>query len=200
MRDPHHNKGLAFTEEERDGHYLRGLLPPAVLSQELQIKKFMNTLRQYQTPLQRYIAMMNLQETDERLFYKLLIDNVVELLPFVYTPTVGEACQKYGSIFGRPQGLYVSLKDKGKVLEVLRNWPHRNIQVICVTDGERILGLGDLGCQGMGIPVGKLALYTALGGVDPSVCLPITIDVGTNNEKLLNDEFYIGLRQKRATG
>nr|QIH54370.1 NADP-dependent malic enzyme [Zea mays] len=200
LRDPHHNKGLAFTEEERDGHYLRGLLPPAVLSQELQIKKFMNTLRQYQTPLQRYIAMMNLQETDERLFYKLLIDNVVELLPFVYTPTVGEACQKYGSIFGRPQGLYVSLKDKGKVLEVLRNWPHRNIQVICVTDGERILGLGDLGCQGMGIPVGKLALYTALGGVDPSVYLPITIDVGTNNEKLLNDEFYIGLRQKRATG
>ncbi|KAF8663221.1 hypothetical protein HU200_055825 [Digitaria exilis] len=200
LRDPHHNKGLAFTEKERDAHYLRGLLPPAVVSQDLQIKKFMHNLRQYQLPLQRYMAMMDLQERNERLFYKLLIDNVVELLPVVYTPTVGEACQKYGSIFRQPQGLYVSLRDKGKVLEVLRNWPHRNIQVICVTDGERILGLGDLGAQGMGIPVGKLALYSALGGVRPSACLPITIDVGTNNEKLLNDEFYIGLRQKRATG
>nr|CAB3471910.1 unnamed protein product [Digitaria exilis] len=159
LRDPHHNKGLAFTEKERDAHYLRGLLPPAVVSQDLQIKKFMHNLRQYQLPLQRYMAMMDLQERNERLFYKLLIDNVVELLPVVYTPTVGEACQKYGSIFRQPQGLYVSLRDKGKVLEVLRNWPHRNIQ-----------------------------------------CLPITIDVGTNNEKLLNDEFYIGLRQKRATG
>ncbi|KAJ4822784.1 NADP-dependent malic enzyme [Turnera subulata] len=178
MRDPRHNKGLAFTEKERDAHYLRGLLPPAILSQELQEKKLMNNLRQYKVPLQRYMAMMDLQERNERLFYKLLIDNVEELLPVVYTPTVGEACQKYGSIFKRPQGLYISLKEKGKVREVLKNWPERSIQVIVVTDGERILGLGDLGCQ----------------------CLPVTIDVGTNNEKLLNDEFYIGLRQKRATG
>nr|XP_051223358.1 NADP-dependent malic enzyme, chloroplastic isoform X2 [Lolium perenne] len=200
LRDPHHNKGLAFSEKERDAHYLRGLLPPAVVSQELQVKKIMHDLRQYKVPLQRYVAMMDLQERNERLFYKLLIDNVEELLPVVYTPTVGEACQKYGSIFRRPQGLYVSLRDKGKVLDVLRNWPERNIQVIVVTDGERILGLGDLGCQGMGIPVGKLSLYTALGGVRPSACLPITIDVGTNNEKLLNDEFYIGIRQRRATG
>ncbi|VAH73486.1 unnamed protein product [Triticum turgidum subsp. durum] len=200
LRDPHHNKGLAFTERERDAHYLRGLLPPGVVSQDLQVKKIMHNLRQYKVPLQRYVAMMDLQERNERLFYKLLIDNVEELLPVVYTPTVGEACQKYGSIFRRPQGLYVSLRDKGKVIDVLRNWPERNIQVIVVTDGERILGLGDLGCQGMGIPVGKLSLYTALGGVRPSACLPITIDVGTNNEQLLNDEFYIGLRQRRATG
>ncbi|XP_022750154.1 NADP-dependent malic enzyme-like [Durio zibethinus] len=200
MRDPHHNKGLAFTEKERDAHYLRGLLPPVVLSQELQVKKLMHNLRQYKVPLQRYMAMMDLQERNERLFYKLLVDNVEELLPVVYTPTVGEACQKYGSIFRRPQGLYISLKEKGKILEVLKNWPERSVQVIVVTDGERILGLGDLGCQGMGIPVGKLSLYTALGGVRPSACLPITIDVGTNNEKLLNDEFYIGLRQRRATG
>lgn len=200
LRDPRYNKGLAFTEEERESHYLRGLLPPSVISQELQEKKLMESIRQYEVPLHKYVAMMELEERNERLFYKLLIDNVEELLPVVYTPTVGEACQKYGSIFKRPQGLFISLKEKGKILEVLKNWPERAIQVIVVTDGERILGLGDLGCQGMGIPVGKLALYTALGGIRPSACLPITIDVGTNNEKLLNDEFYIGLKQKRATG
>jgi len=200
LRDPHHNKGLAFTIRERDAHFLRGLLPPTVASQDLQVKKMMHNIRQYQVPLQKYMAMMDLQERNQRLFYKLLIDNVEELLPIVYTPTVGEACQKYGSIFMRPQGLFISLKEKGKILEVLRNWPEKNIQVIVVTDGERILGLGDLGCQGMGIPVGKLSLYTALGGIRPSACLPITIDVGTNNEKLLNDEFYIGLKQRRATG
>ncbi|KAL3528692.1 hypothetical protein ACH5RR_008014 [Cinchona calisaya] len=200
LRDPHYNKGLAFTEREKDTHYLRGLLPPVVISQELQVKKMMANIRQYQVPLQRYMAMMDLQERNERLFYKLLIDHVEELLPVVYTPTVGEACQKYGSIFRQPQGLFISLKEKGKILEVLKNWPQKKIQVIVVTDGERILGLGDLGCQGMGIPVGKLSLYTALGGIRPSSCLPVTIDVGTNNEKLLNDEFYIGLRQRRATG
>ncbi|KAF8388914.1 hypothetical protein HHK36_025595 [Tetracentron sinense] len=200
LRDPRHNKGLAFSESERDAHYLRGLLPPTEVTQELQEKKLMHNLRQYKVPLQRYMAMMDLQERNERLFYKVLIDNVEELLPVVYTPTVGEACQKYGSIFRRPQGLYISLKEKGKILEVLKNWPEKSIQVIVVTDGERILGLGDLGCQGMGIPVGKLSLYTALGGIRPSACLPITIDVGTNNEQLLKDEFYIGLRQRRATG
>ncbi|KAH7651322.1 malate dehydrogenase (oxaloacetate-decarboxylating)(NADP+) protein [Dioscorea alata] len=200
LRNPVYNKGLGFTEKERDAHYLRGLLPPAIVSQELQEKKLMHNLRQYEVPLQRYMAMMDLQVRNERLFYKLLIDNVEELLPVVYTPTVGEACQKYGCIFRHPQGLYISLKEKGKILEVLKNWPQRTIQVIVVTDGERILGLGDLGCQGMGIPVGKLALYTALGGLRPSACLPITIDVGTNNESLLKDDFYIGLRQKRATG
>ncbi|XP_047340986.1 NADP-dependent malic enzyme, chloroplastic-like [Impatiens glandulifera] len=200
LRDPHHNKGLAFSAKERDTHYLRGLLPPVVISHDLQVKKMMHSIRQYQVPLQRYMAMMDLQEMNERLFYKLLIENVEELLPVVYTPTVGKACQKYGSIFRRPQGLFISLNEKGKVLEVLKNWPQRKIQVIVVTDGERILGLGDLGCQGMGIPVGKLSLYTALGGIRPSACLPVTIDVGTNNEKLLNDEFYIGLRRRRATG
>ncbi|XP_051225967.1 NADP-dependent malic enzyme [Lolium perenne] len=200
LRDPRHNKGMSFTEEERDAHYLRGLLPPAVLPQELQEKRLLQNVRELETPLHRYMFLVDLQERNERLFYKLMVDNVEELLPVVYTPTVGEACQKYGSIFRRPQGLYISLKDKGRILEVLRNWPEKSIQVIVVTDGERILGLGDLGCQGMGIPVGKLALYTALGGVRPSGALPITIDVGTNNEELLNNEFYIGLRQRRATG
>ncbi|CAN4089019.1 unnamed protein product [Withania somnifera] len=178
LRDPHYNKGLAFSDKERDSHYLGGLLPPVVVDQELQVKKLMNNMRQYDVPLQKYMAMMDLQERNERLFYKLLMENVEELLPVVYTPTVGKACQKYGSIFRRPQGLFISLKEKGKILEVLKNWPEKKIQVIVVTDGERILGLGDLGCQ----------------------CLPITIDVGTNNEKLLKDEFYIGLRQRRARG
>ncbi|PIN26037.1 Malate dehydrogenase (oxaloacetate-decarboxylating) (NADP(+)) [Handroanthus impetiginosus] len=200
LRDPCHNKGLAFSEKERDAHFLRGLLPPVVLSQDLQVKKMMHNVRQYQIPLQRYMAMMELQARNERLFYKLLIDNVEELLPIVYTPTVGEACQKYGSIFRQPQGLFISLKEKGRILEVFKNWPEMKVQVIVVTDGERILGLGDLGCHGMGIPVGKLSLYTALGGICPSACLPVTIDVGTNNEQLLSDEFYIGLRRKRATG
>ncbi|XP_078431908.1 NADP-dependent malic enzyme-like isoform X2 [Wolffia australiana] len=200
LRDPRQNKGMAFTEKERDGFSLRGLLPPVTISQELQEKKILQMLRQYEVPLQRYMALMDLQERNERLFYKLLMNNVEELLPVVYTPTVGEACQNWGSIYRRPQGLYISLREKGRILEALRNWPEKNIQVIVVTDGERILGLGDLGCQGMGIPVGKLALYTALGGVPPSACLPVMIDVGTNNNKLLNDEFYIGLRQKRATG
>ncbi|XP_022844657.1 NADP-dependent malic enzyme, chloroplastic-like [Olea europaea var. sylvestris] len=200
LRDPHYNKGLAFTEKERDAHFLSGLLPPVVISQHTQVKKMMHNIRQYHVPLQRYMAMMDLQERNERLFYKLLIDNVEELLPVVYTPTVGEACQKYGSIFRQPQGLFISLKEKGRILEVLKNWPEKKIQVIVVTDGERILGLGDLGCQGMGIPVGKLSLYSALGGIRPSACLPVTIDVGTNNEELLKDEFYIGLRQRRATG
>ncbi|KAJ1388740.1 hypothetical protein SESBI_38831 [Sesbania bispinosa] len=200
LRDPHFNKGLAFTENERDAHYLRGLLPPIVISQETQVKKLIQHIRQYQVPLQKYMAMMDLQERNERLFYKLLTDHVEELLPVVYTPTVGEACQKYGSIFMHPQGLYISLKEKGRILEVLRNWPEKNIQVIVVTDGERILGLGDLGCQGWEY-LWETSLYTALGGVRPSsVMLAYTIDVGTNNEKLLNDELYIGLKHRRATG
>lgn len=200
LRDPQFNKGVAFTDKERENHYLLGLLPPTHLTQELQVQRIMQNVRSYSDPLQKYIAVMGLQERNERLFYKVLIDHVEELLPVVYTPTVGEACQKYGEIFQRPHGLYISLKERGKVLDVLKNWPEKLVQVIVVTDGERILGLGDLGCQGMGIPVGKLALYTALGGVRASGCLPITIDVGTNNETLLKDPFYIGLRQHRATG
>eukprot|EP00897_Mesotaenium_endlicherianum_P010376 jgi/Mesen1/9367/ME000061S08810 len=200
LRDPRFNKGLAFTKEERNRHYLRGLLPPAELDQELQLERLMENIRGYANPLQKYVAMMDTQDRNERLFYAALVRHVEELMPVVYTPTVGEACQKYGAIFHRPRGLYISIKDKGDLLEILKNWPERNVGVIVVTDGERILGLGDLGLQGMGIPVGKLALYTALGGVRPSSCLPISLDVGTNNQELLDNKYYIGLRQKRATG
>lgn len=200
LRDPRFNKGTAFTDKEREMHYLRGLLPPTVVTQDLQIERILGNVRAYETDLEKYVEVMDLQERNERLFYKILIDHVEELLPIVYTPTVGEACQKFGSIFRRPHGLYISLKDKGHVLDCLRNWPEPNVLVIVVTDGERILGLGDLGSQGMGIPIGKLALYVALGGIRPSATLPITIDVGTNNQSLLDNPFYIGLRHKRATG
>jgi malate dehydrogenase (oxaloacetate-decarboxylating)(NADP+) len=189
LRDPRFNKGTAFTDKERELHYLRGLLPPSVVTQDLQIKRILDNVRAYETDLEKYVEVMDLQERNESLFYKVLIDHVEELLPIVYTPTVGEACQKFGSIFRRPHGLYISLKDKGHVLDCLRNWSEPKVGVIVVTDGERILGLGDLGSQGMGIPIGKLALYVALGGIRPSSTLPITIDVGTNNQSLLDNPF-----------
>jgi malate dehydrogenase (oxaloacetate-decarboxylating)(NADP+) len=200
LRSARYNKGLAFTDEERERHYLNGLLPPAVETQELQAKRIMRNIRKLKEPLDKYSAIMDLQVRNERLFYKVLIDNVEELLPIVYTPIEGDACEDYSEIFHNPNGLFISLKDKGRIIDCLKNFPNQKIEAIVVTDGERILGLGDLGCQGMGIPVGKLALYTALGGVRPSVTLPVTLDVGTNNQKLLDDEFYIGLRQKRVTG
>ncbi|KAE8668560.1 NADP-dependent malic enzyme 3 [Hibiscus syriacus] len=189
MRDPRHNKGLVFNEKVRAAHYLLGLLPPAVLGQELQQKRLMHILRQYKVPLQRYMAMMDLQERNERLFYKLLIDNVEELLLVIYTPTVGEACQKYGSIFRCPQGLYISLKDKGKILEVLKAGE------TCPSH-RRHRRRENFGARRSRLSSNR----TSLGGVRTSACLPVTIDVGTNNEKLLNGKFYIGLRQQRATG
>jgi malate dehydrogenase (oxaloacetate-decarboxylating)(NADP+) len=200
LRNPRYNKGMAFTDEERHTHYLTGLLPPAVETQELQVKRIMRNIRKFKSSIDKYTAIMDLQVRNERLFYKVLIENVEELLPIVYTPIEGDACEDYSEIFHNPNGVFISLKEKGNILNCLKNYPNQGIQAIVVTDGERILGLGDLGCQGMGIPVGKLALYTALGGVRPSVTLPVTLDVGTNNQELLDDEFYLGLRQKRATG
>jgi malate dehydrogenase (oxaloacetate-decarboxylating)(NADP+) len=200
LRDPALNKGTAFTEEERDLLGLRGLLPPQVFTLDEQVLRVLKNLRKKPTDLEKYIFMISLQDRNKTLFYKVLLENIEELMPIVYTPTVGEACLEYGNIYRRPRGLFISANDKGRVADLLENWPYKDIRIIVVTDGERILGLGDLGADGMGIPVGKLALYSACAGIHPSISLPVTIDVGTENDLLLNDPLYIGLKQRRLRG
>jgi len=199
LRDPFFNKGTAFTAKERDEYGVRGLLPPRVLSQDEQATRVMKYIRQLPNDLERYIALNALHDRNEQLFLRVVGDNIDEIQPLIYTPTVGLACQKYGHIFQRPRGLFIGINDRGHVAQVLRNWPNA-ATIIVVTDGERILGLGDLGANGMGIPVGKLSLYSACAGIDPINCLPVTIDVGTNNGELLSDPYYIGLRQRRVRG
>jgi len=191
-------KGMASGIEERQILGIHGLLPPRVKSQAEQVEHCLRRIRNIVEPLDQYVFMMQLLQDNQRLFYRLLSENTEELMPIVYTPTVGLACQKYGYIFSKPQGMFISIKDKGHVYEVLRNWPIDDVKAIVVTDGERILGLGDLGAQGMGIPVGKLALYTALADIPPHQTLPIQLDVGTNREELRNDVDYIGLREPRV--
>lgn len=200
LNDPVLNKGTAFTEEERDALGLRGLLPPRVLSQDQQVGRVIETVRLKRTNLERYISMMSLHDRNRTLFYRVLSDHIEELMPIVYTPTVGEACQRYDHIYQRPRGVFVSAHDKGRIARCLRNWPYRNVRIVVVTDGERILGLGDLGADGMGIPVGKLALYSACAGIHPSACLAVTLDVGTENETLLTDPLYIGIKEHRLRG
>src|SRR4249920_592847 len=200
LQDPARNKGTAFTEAERDTLHLRGLLPPHVSSQEQQSGRVLENFRRKSSDLEKYISLRALHDRNETLFFRLLMDHPDELMPIVYTPTVGLACQRYTHIFQRPHGIFVSASDRGRVAEVLANWPRRDVAIIVVSDGERILGLGDLGANGMGIPVGKLSLYTACAGIHPNFCLPVMLDVGTNNETLLNDPYYVGLRQKRLSG
>ena len=174
LHDPRLNKGTAFTEPEREALGLRGLLPPRIFTQEEQEHRVLANLRRLESPLEKYLFLVALLDRNERLFYRTVVDNLAELLPIVYTPTVGEACRQFGFIFRRSRGLYVSAKDRGRVRQVLRNWPEHRVGVVVVTDGERILGLGDLGAHGMGIPIGKLTLYTACGGLDPALGLPVT--------------------------
>ena len=199
LHDPLLNKGTAFTEAERDALGLRGLLPPHVHSQEEQAARVMQNLRHYSDPLDKFMALNALHNRNESLFFRVVCDNIDEIQPLVYTPTVGLACQRFGHIFQASRGIFIGANDRGRIAQVLRNWPYQ-AGIIVVTDGERILGLGDLGANGMGIPIGKLSLYTACAGVNPKLCLPITLDVGTNNEALLEDPYYVGLRQRRITG
>jgi malate dehydrogenase (oxaloacetate-decarboxylating)(NADP+) len=194
------NKGTAFTEEERKKYKLQGLLPPVINTIEEQVERSLMNMRRKHYDIERYIFLTALQGRNERLFYHLVMSNIEEIMPLIYTPTVGQACKEYGKLFRRPRGLYVTINDLGNVRELVSNWPYRNIKVIVLTDGERILGLGDLGANGMGIPVGKLALYVACAGIHPEQCLPVMIDVGTNNEEFLNDDLYLGLHQYRETG
>jgi malate dehydrogenase (oxaloacetate-decarboxylating)(NADP+) len=200
LQNPMLNKGTAFTEEERVALGLKGLLPPLVFTMEEQVARVMENYRRKQTDLERYIHLVSLQDRNETLFYRVVLEHLEEMMPIVYTPTVGQACQQFGHIFRRPRGLYVSYQDRGRVADLLRNWPREDVRVIVVTDGERILGLGDQGAGGMGIPVGKLSLYTACAGISPSQCLPVTLDVGTENEGYRRDPLYMGIRQHRVRG
>ena len=200
LHDPLLNKGTAFTTAERDQLGLTGLLPSHVCSQEEQVARVLETIRRLPTDLDKHIALNALHDRNETLFFRVVGDNADEMVPIIYTPTVGLACQQWGHIFQQTRGLSIGANDRGSVAKVLRNWPRRDVSLIVVTDGERILGLGDLGASGMGIPVGKLSLYTACAGVPPERCLPVMLDVGSNNMQLLADPLYLGLRRKRLAG
>ena len=200
LHDPALNKGTAFTEEERDKLGLWGLLPPGINTMEEQVLRVMGNYNRKTSDLEKYIFLVALQDRNQTLFYRVLTDHLAEMMPIIYTPTVGLACQEFVHIFRRPKGIFVSDKNKGRFSEILQNWPNKEVRVIVITDGERILGLGDLGVAGMGIPVGKLSLYTACAGIHPSWCLPVTIDVGTNNVELQKDPLYFGMRHQRIRG
>ncbi len=200
LQAPLLNKGTAFTREERDWLGLRGLLPPRISSLGNQVVRVLENFAHEPDDLARYVYLAGLQDRNETLFYRVLVDHVEQMMPVVYTPTVGKACETYGHIFRRPRGLFVSLDDLDHLDDCVANWPHNDVRIIVLTDGERILGLGDLGANGMGIPVGKLALYTALAGIHPAQCLPVCLDAGTDNQALLDDPLYIGLRRKRERG
>ena len=200
LLNPRLNKGTAFSEEERDTFALHGLLPPHIGTLEDQRERRMKVLQAQTTDFAKYSLMRDLQDTTETLFYSLIAHHMEELLPIVYTPAVGEGCQRFSEIWRKPRGLFISYANRHRIDQMLEDPRYDEIRCIVVSDGERILGLGDQGAGGMGIPIGKLALYTALGGIPPEHCLPILLDVGTDNEALLNDPIYIGWQQKRVRG
>ncbi|MGB5510552.1 MAG: NAD-dependent malic enzyme [Woeseiaceae bacterium] len=200
LHDPVRNKGTAYTEAERDALKLRGLLPPRVHTMAEQELRVLGNIREKPTDLERYLYLLALQDRNENLFYRVIMNHLEEMMPIIYTPTVGKACQEFQHIYRKPRGFYVTLQDRGHVRDILQNWPHEDVRIIVITDGERILGLGDLGAQGMGISIGKLSLYTACAGIHPTQCMPVMLDVGTNNEKLLNDPLYNGIERRRVRG
>lgn len=199
LQDPALNKSTAYTEAERQALGLVGLVPDTTESEDLQLRRVMLQLSHKTSDLDRYIYLINLLDHDETLFYRTIMSDPARFLPIVYDPTIGDACLKFGHIFRGPRGMYLSIKRRGHVKEILRNWPVKDVRFICVTDGGRILGLGDLGANGMGIPIGKLQLYTAAAAVPPQGLMPMYLDAGTNNEQYLNDPLYLGLRERRPS-
>lgn len=200
LDDPTFNKSTAFTREERQRYGLRGLLPYRVTDIDTQSARVLNNMRVKSSDIEKYIFLNSLLERNQCLFYRTMIDHIEEIMPLVYTPTVGEACKQFGHIFRKPQGFYITPEDKGEIASILDNWRETDIRIIVVTDGERILGLGDLGANGMGISIGKTALYVACAGIRPEHCLPVMLDVGTNNQALREDPFYMGYPHPRLTG
>jgi len=197
LQDPSLNKSTAFTEAEKQALGLVGLVPDVTETEELQLQRVMLQLGKKDTDLERYIYLMNLLDHNETLFYATIMSDPARFLPIVYDPTIGEACLKFGHIYRQTRGMYLSITRRGKVKDILKNWPQKDVRFICVTDGGRILGLGDLGANGAGIPIGKLQLYTACAGVPPRYLLPMYLDAGTNNEQYLNDPLYLGMRKTR---
>lgn len=194
------NHGTAYSKAERDALGLRGLLPPAVCTMATHQARALENIRRKDSDIERYVFMQQLMGRNQNLYYRLLIDHIEELMPVVYTPTVGQACREFAHIFRQPRGFYITPDDRGEIRKILDNWPEEDVRMIVVTDGERILGLGDLGANGMGIPIGKLALYTACAGIAPSQCMPVMLDVGTHNESLRNDPLYLGIAEPRISG
>ena len=197
LRDPSLNKSTAFSEAERKAFGLIGLVPDVIETEDLQLRRVNLQLAEKPTDLERYIYLMNLLDHNETLFYRTIMSDPARFLPIVYDPTIGEACLKFGHIYRQPRGMYLSMNRRGGVKDILRNWPEKDVRFICVTDAGRILGLGDLGANGMGIPIGKLQLYTACAGVPPQYLLPMYLDAGTNNEQYLHDPLYLGMRKAR---
>ncbi len=193
-------KSTAFTKAEREELGLRGLLPSKVCGTDLQVKRILRTLSGKSSDMEKYIFLTALLERNERLFYQIVIDHLEQMMPLIYTPTVGQACKEFAQNFRKTRGFYINPDDKGDIRKILDNWPENDVRVIVVTDGERILGLGDLGSNGMGIPIGKLQLYVAGAGIHPDQCLPVMLDVGTNNEEYLNDPLYLGWQGQRIRG